>query len=178
MPSYTSYTYSQHRSYANPPKYKSDHVISLLKTLQWLPISPRVQRKSFYWSIWPYIISPSVISQISSPTTRPFAHSIPAILASIAILECARPIPALGLLLFHMPGTLFPKIFHMDNFLPAFKSLLRCQLSMRPNLTTLFKIVTPTSLTPDPFLPCSTFLFPWTYQRLQQGSTTPKSVAC
>ena len=34
---------------------------------------------------------------------------------------------------------------------------------MRPNLNTLFKTVTPTCLTTDPFLPSSTFLFHWTY---------------
>lgn len=69
------------------------------------------REKLLYWSIWPNVMSPSVISLTSVSTTGPFAYSIPGTLASLLILECAKHSPVLRPLLFSSAWTLFPKIF-------------------------------------------------------------------
>lgn len=107
--------------------------------------------KSFYWSIRTCITSPTIISLTSSFTTRPFARSIPVILASLPILEHSGHTPALGSLPFPLPGTFFPKMSTwISSSFPAFKSWLEYHLPMRPDLMTQVKIVAPTSQTPDP----------------------------
>lgn len=110
--------------------------------------------KSFCWSIWHNVMSPSVISLTSASTTGLFAHSIPAILASLPILERAKHTPALRPLLVSSDWTLFPKIFTwITPCLP---------LSLCSNITSHWGQIWPSSLKlllPPPYLLISLTLF-------------------
>lgn len=70
---------SQHREV----KHKSAHISSLLKTFQWVPISPRLKPKVIPVTdvapqLSPYVIFSLRCSVSSPPTTFSLTHSVPA----------------------------------------------------------------------------------------------------
>lgn len=94
----------------------------------------------------------------SGPTSLTLVHPTPALWTSLQFLEHSRHIPALWLLLFLLPRTLFPQTAAMSNFLTSFKSLPNVIFTVRLSLTVLFN---PTTHSPHPHLAaCLILLYP------------------
>ena len=131
-------------------KGKSDHITLMLKTLQWLPVSCRVQPKALRY-LRPYPIWLPVTSLTPSLTTVPCSLSFSS-LASLLFLGHVRQAgvtPTLELL--HLPKYLSPR--GPASWLNSFISSLHSNVTFSERLTLIILLYTATQLpsihTPD-----------------------------
>lgn len=128
------------------------HVISLLRTLQWLPVPIRIKVKVLSIIQRPYISDPTHL-----PNSHILLHSFH--LCSAALTPCFFSDRPSTLKTGHLHWLFpLPPDLHVANGFTLFTSLLKCHLSNEANTNHCLKSL-PSSMNPNPPLLYSTFSF-------------------